>query len=233
MANSASTPGETGSESRPRSPATANRSDPPLSERLAAPGSRARQRQETRERIFEAALREFRDMGVAGAQIDRIAKNAGIARGTFYFHFPAKDDVILELAQRINARIVQRVRAIAETKPSLPDLLLRLNDALIEEHARVSDAGLGNDVLALFMRRPEDIRDASHPVPPLTEELGRQLHAIAEGGDLRSGMPPEELAVLILSSLFGVLARVPAGEPVRRVSADLVGILARGLESNG
>jgi len=172
-------------------------------------------------------------MGVAGAQIDRIAKNAGIARGTFYFHFPAKDDVILELAQRINARIVQRVRAIAETKPSLPDLLLRLNDALIEEHARVSDAGLGNDVLALFMRRPEDIRDASHPVPPLTEELGRQLHAIAEGGDLRSGMPPEELAVLILSSLFGVLARVPAGEPVRRVSADLVGILARGLESNG
>jgi AcrR family transcriptional regulator len=55
------------------------------------------------------ALREFREVGFAAAQIDRIARDAGVTRGTFYFHFAAKDDVLLELARRINERIAHRV----------------------------------------------------------------------------------------------------------------------------
>ena len=73
---------------------------PALDAKTRIVNSRSRQRAETRERIFETALREFRDVGFAGAQIDRIAKKAGVARGTFYFHFPMKDDVMLELARR-------------------------------------------------------------------------------------------------------------------------------------
>ena len=41
-------------------------------------GRRARQRADTRERLFTAALAEFRSCGVAGAQIDRIAKAADV-----------------------------------------------------------------------------------------------------------------------------------------------------------
>lgn len=53
-------------------------------------GLRARKRTETRERLFETALREFREIGVGASQIDRIARAAGVARGTFYFHFTTK-----------------------------------------------------------------------------------------------------------------------------------------------
>src|SRR5438105_979273 len=69
-------------------------------------GTRERQRVETRERLFQAALAEIRHTGVAGAQVDRIVTTAGVARGTFYFHFPSKEDVLLEWERRREGEIV-------------------------------------------------------------------------------------------------------------------------------
>jgi len=202
-------------------------------ERVRVPGSRARQRADTRERIFETALREFREVGFSAAQIDRIAKNAGIARGTFYFHFPTKDDVMLELARRINARIVRRVSSIVESKPGLHEFLVRVNDALIDEHGRVIEAGLHTEVLSLYIRRPYDFSDPSLNVPTLTDELGGYLRVLADRGELHSGLVPEQLSVVIMSSLFGVLARVPPGEQVRETCNSLIEILVRGLQADG
>jgi AcrR family transcriptional regulator len=199
--------------------------------RRPAQGARARQRADTRERIFETALREFRDVGFAAAQIDRIAKSAGIARGTFYFHFPTKDDVMLELARRINARIVRRVGLIVETNPDLRDFLLRVNDALIDEHDRVSEAGLHAEVLALYIRRPYALADSSQNVPTLTEKLVGHLRLLSDEGRLTTELSAEQLSLVIMSSLFGVLARVPPGEQVRSTCISLIEILVRGLGS--
>lgn len=201
--------------------------------RVRVQGTRARQRADTRERIFETALREFREVGFAAAQIDRIAKNAGIARGTFYFHFPTKDDVMLELARRINARIVRRVALVVEAKPGLREFLLRVVDALIDEHARVSEAGLRAEVLSLYIRRPYDLTDPLHNVPTLTDELVIHLRTLSEAGELHSPLTAEELSIAIMSSIFGVLARVPGGERLRATCESLIEILVKGLQSDG
>jgi AcrR family transcriptional regulator len=170
-------------------------------------------------------------VGFAAAQIERIARSAGIARGTFYFHFPTKDDVMLELARRINARIVRRVALIVETNPGLRDFLLRVNDALIDEHDRVSEAGLHAEVLGLYIRRPYDLADSDENVPTLTDELVGHLRVLAEDGRLVSDLTAEQLSVVIMSSLFGVLARVPPGEQVRATCISLIEMIVRGLQS--
>lgn len=203
------------------------------SEAVLVQGSRARQRADTKERIFETALREFRDVGFAAAQIDRITKNAGVARGTFYFHFPTKEDVMLELARRINARIVRRVALIVDTKPSLHEFLVRLNDVLIDEHSHVSEAGLHAEVLSLYLRRPYDFSDPLHNVPTLTDKLAGYLRTLADRGELYSELSVERLSVVIMSSLFGVLARVPPGEQVRATCNALIEILVKGLRAEG
>jgi AcrR family transcriptional regulator len=233
MQSSTGKPGRVDSGLRSGRPEHANSPTRSAGEREPIQGSRARQRADTRERIFETALREFREVGFSAAQIDRIAKNAGIARGTFYFHFPTKDDVMLELARRINARIVRRVSSIVEAKPGLHDFLARVNDALIDEHGRVIEAGLHTEVLSLYIRRPYDFSDPSLNVPTLTDELGGYLRVLADRGELHSGLTPEQLSVVIMSSLFGVLARVPAGEQVRETCNSLIEILVRGLEADG
>lgn len=193
--------------------------------------ARARKRSETRERLFETALREFREVGVAAAQIDRIAKTAGVARGTFYFHFATKDDVLVELARRINARVARRVAILADSKPSLRDLLVRVTDAIMDEHSRVGEADLLGDMLSLYVRRPHDVQDPSHNVPTLSGELARYLTEAANRGELHSGLAPDQIALVFMSSLFGICTRMPPGEELREACAAFIELLVRGLEA--
>ena len=68
------------------------------------PNGRDAQRQETRQRVYTAAVAEFRRVGMAAADVSVIAKEAGVARGTFYFHFPTKEHVLAELERHEEAR---------------------------------------------------------------------------------------------------------------------------------
>ena len=194
-------------------------------------GSRARQRLDTRERIFEVALQEFRAVGVAAAQVDRIARAAGVARGTFYFHFPTKDDVLLELADRVSARIARRITALGDAAPSLRDLLTRLNDAIMDEHGRVGESGLLAEMLSLHVRRPHDLADPTGNVPNLVQELARQLAAAEARGEFISSLPPEQLAYVFATSLFGIYARTPGGDALRTSCEAWVDLVVWGLES--
>ncbi|MCZ7686634.1 MAG: TetR/AcrR family transcriptional regulator [Sandaracinaceae bacterium] len=58
--------------------------------------SREEQRERTRRRLYECALEVFRRDGVVACRIDDIATAAGVSRGSFYFHFPTKEHVLLE-----------------------------------------------------------------------------------------------------------------------------------------
>ncbi len=73
---------------------------------------RDRQREETRRRLFEAALEVFRRDGFHGCRIDDIARRAEVSRAAFYFHFPSKDDVLLEFAVRSEGPMAQAIDAL-------------------------------------------------------------------------------------------------------------------------
>src|SRR5205085_7825923 len=68
---------------------------PPPHEKT-GPSKRDLQREETRHKLYEAALEVFRRDGVAAARIDDITRAVGTSRGTFYFHFPTKEHVLVE-----------------------------------------------------------------------------------------------------------------------------------------
>ena len=63
--------------------------------------SRETLRLETRARIFDVAVEQFAQVGMADADVGSIAAAAAhVARGTFYFHFPTKEHVLAELTRR-------------------------------------------------------------------------------------------------------------------------------------
>ena len=188
-------------------------------------GRRARQRADTRERLFEAALAEFRSCGVSAAQIDRIAKAAGVVRGTFYFHFATKDDVLVELKHRMEHQVLIGVTALRLERPPLYDVLLRVVDAL-EEAVSVDSPELLREMLSLYVRRP----DAESPEgTSLLEELTFHISAAQERGELRHGLAPDQLALLFLTSMFGFVARFE-GEELRTALYALAGIIAKGIQ---
>lgn len=63
---------------------------------------REAQRQLTRERLLESALRVFRRRGFIGATLDEIASDAEVNRGTIYLHFANKAELLSALAAALD-----------------------------------------------------------------------------------------------------------------------------------
>lgn len=72
--------------------------------------TRAEQRQETRERIVEAAVECFSERGFRGASTREIAGRAETNQGLITYHFRSKDDLWKAAADRIVGQLQVRIR---------------------------------------------------------------------------------------------------------------------------
>src|SRR5258708_7404788 len=67
-------------------------------------------RDETREKLFEAAAEVFEEHGIGAASIEMIAAAAGLTRGAFYSNFDGKDDLSTALLADHGARSLKHHR---------------------------------------------------------------------------------------------------------------------------
>jgi TetR/AcrR family transcriptional regulator, repressor for uid operon len=163
---------------------------------------RVQQREDTRNRLFDAALAEFRRVGFADAQIDDIVRAAGVARGTFYFHFPTKEHVLVELQRRGQESIVERLAALRRRPLAVKSFLQQLIDAVIAESVSSDQPALHREIFALFARRPSALEGQDYP---LLEAVMQFFREAQERGEVRGDLMPWELTTIFLTSMFGVL----------------------------
>lgn len=52
-------------------------------------------REQTRQTIIESAIKLFSEKGYEHASVDDLVQNSGIAKGTYYYHFKQKEDVLM------------------------------------------------------------------------------------------------------------------------------------------
>jgi len=171
--------------------------------------ARDRKGDRTREQLFQAALAEFRRVGFEQAGIGQIASRAGTSRANFYFHYPCKEAVLLDLQWRVETSIVERVRGRASLREALAELI----DGLIDAEASLAPGDLLRDMLSVYIRRPAGLDLADQPFP-LLMEVGRRF-AAPTSRELRAGLDPEQATHLFLTSLFGLLVS-PGGPLVER-----------------
>ncbi len=79
-----------------------------------------RNAEDTRQSILEAAHREFCEVGLAGARVDRIAKLSGVNKRMLYHYFESKEELFREMLRR---NMVQLSNAEAVTPPNLGEAL--------------------------------------------------------------------------------------------------------------
>jgi TetR/AcrR family transcriptional regulator len=83
--------------------------------------TRAEQREETRERIIQAAQDCFSGLGFRGASTREIARRAGTNQGLITYHFKTKDDLWRAAANRIFKRLrtslAERAAAVTSDDP--------------------------------------------------------------------------------------------------------------------
>jgi AcrR family transcriptional regulator len=189
--------------------------------------SRAQRRAETRSRLYASALAEFARAGVAGAQIDRIAARAKVVRGTFYFHFPKKEHVLLELQRRHEARLCEQLRSLSDDAP-LRTVLETVAASVLDDPSWDRRPGLMREMVAMYARQPRLDRLYERS-DPLVRAIGRRFTTAAARGELRAGLEPARVGFTFLTSVFGLLLS-SANEPRRRRAAlaTLVEVFAAG-----
>ena len=109
-----------------------------------------------------AAVAEFKRAGMTEADVSSIVTAAGVAHGTFFFHFPTKEHVLLELERREEERIVKQFSQFLKVRHDLSAVLEEAVRLVMGLERRLGDV-LFNDFLALHFSqtRPfdEDGRD--------------------------------------------------------------------------
>src|SRR3954462_12425805 len=72
----------------------------------------------THERIVEVAARAIRRSGYAGTGVADIMKEAGLTHGAFYAHFPSREAMLAEAADRAGAESVAASAKVAAAAPT-------------------------------------------------------------------------------------------------------------------
>ena len=112
------------------------------------PSARETKRRQTRERLMGAAIAEFKRAGMADADVGAIVAAAGVAHGTFFFHFPTKEHVLLELERREEERIAKQLDRFVDAEHDLSATLTESVRLIVGLERRLG-ASLFKDFLAL------------------------------------------------------------------------------------
>lgn len=163
--------------------------------------SREEQRLQTRQRLYECALAVFRRDGVTSSRTDDIAKAAGVSRGTFYFHFPTKEHVLLERMRETEEQICAVIEAMPEHEP-----IHSVLDALITEMAVIwePDPQLLPDLSSAALRHVA-ANMSDQESTRLRSTLSGRFSSAAKRGEIQVLLPSELLGDFFLGHTLGGL----------------------------
>jgi AcrR family transcriptional regulator len=176
---------------------------------------------DVRGRILDAASELFYRDGVRATGVMAIIANAGVAKASFYHHFPSKDDVITAWLQRRNDQWLDRFVQAQKVTPPRERLLVwfdLMRDWFAEEDYR------GCAPVNAVAELPENEsarRGFQDMTLKLREHFGR---AAREAGYIAPAEVVEELLFLVLgaSVMAAGHAQPDAGQIARRAAVKLL-----------
>jgi AcrR family transcriptional regulator len=163
-------------------------------------GRREKKKALTRQTIIDAAGKLFSVNGFDATSIDEICQAADVVKGTFYYHFKSKEDLVIELRREMTNQLEEFVTSeLSSGKPPLE--VLR---AVMIKDARWTEQ---NEELAvifvsqIYMNRAASLKNPDVPPSRLRGALRRPVSVVVEAaqqaGQLRADIDPAELSEMI------------------------------------
>src|SRR6201992_4282993 len=131
-------------------------------------------RDDTCEKLFEAAARVFEDQGIGGASIEAIAAAAGFSRGAFYSNFKSKDELIIAMIEDHVAQSIRRNLDLLAEHKNLADFIDALKTMDRSRQDPLGRSPLLHMEMILFVARAEKRR------PELAKRLRARRKLITE-----------------------------------------------------
>src|SRR5579872_2627350 len=131
-------------------------------------------RDDTCEKLFEAAARVFEEQGIGGASIEAIAAEAGFTRGAFYSNFKSKDELIFAMLEDHVERSIRRNMEILAQHRNLDDFIAALKSMDRARQDPLGRSPLLHMEMILFVARAEKRR------PDLAKRLRARRKLVAD-----------------------------------------------------
>lgn len=130
----------------------------------------------THDRIVDAAARAIRRSGYNGTGVADIMKDAGLTHGGFYAHFPSREAMLAEAADRAGSESVAMMERIAAALPPQQALPAMMQAYLSKEHLEGIETGCAVAALGSEMPRqaPEVRRAATRRIKEMIDLVARQ-----------------------------------------------------------
>lgn len=153
---------------------------------------------ERRSEILDVAERLFGTKGFDHTSTNDILNEIGIARGTLYYHFKSKEDILDAMIDRIIVRLMTKAKNIAKKK-EIP-VMQRITMTMVELNL---DGPLGDEIMVL-VHKPQNAllhqkmqEKLLAGVDPLIEEM---IEEGIEQGLFYTDYPRETVEMIMLYS---------------------------------
>jgi len=159
-----------------------------------------RRKEDSHERIVEAASRAIRRSGYSGVGVADIMKDAGLTHGGFYAHFESREAMLAEAADRAGGDMVSASARIAAAVPPKQALRAILEAYLSKAHVESMETGCAVAALGSEMPRqaPEVRRAATRHIKEMIDLVARQSPDWGKPG-------AHERALVTVSTMVGAL----------------------------
>jgi AcrR family transcriptional regulator len=151
-------------------------------------------RREVRDAILDSTAALASEHGLLGVTMSQIAEATGIGRATLYKYFPDVESILLAWHDR---QIEAHMALLAEARDEGSTARERLGNVL-EGYALLSRHTHPDEALFELLHRDPRIGRAHHQLHAMVRDL---LVDAAEAGDVRTDVPPDELASYCIGAL--------------------------------
>ncbi|MGH6751962.1 MAG: TetR/AcrR family transcriptional regulator [Pseudoxanthomonas sp.] len=182
--------------------------------------SNARSKEATHERIVQTAARAIRRSGYGGTSVADIMKEAGLTHGGFYAHFPSREAMLAEAADRAGAEAVALSAQVAAAAPPEQALQALLSAYLSKMHLEGVETGCPVAALGSEMPRqpPEVRRAATRRIKEMIDVVARQSPDWGQPG-------AHEHALVTVATMVGALLLARAVDDPKLTDALLAAAL--------
>ena len=177
----------------------------------------------TRARLFTAAVHLFAQHGYSDTTVDRIVREAGVAKGTFFIHFATKDAVVTELV-RNQVRFARRARDRVLSTGGSPVDALRASILTLGEQAAVNRE-ITRVVISANILNPSLGGFAESVFGGIIAEMMDDVRAAQRASLLDAKADAETVASTLITSYFGAalyFATAPRTPPLMRLLEPVV-----------
>lgn len=184
----------------------------------------------TKNKIMNAAVKLIFQKGIESTSISDIVKEAGVAKGSIFFHFPDKQTLVSEaLKQYENKFFIFLEQSLTGDTPG--ERLINFFENVGKAHKEKNYAGgciFGNTALEMADKNKIFTGIVSNVFKKWVRDLKDVIEEAIKTGEIRKDIRPDTLATTIVTTLEGgiMLSRLEkSGEPLEKSMCAFVKML--------